>query len=64
MRPGGFLCAPEPVDDEAGVSSHDKALGVEVGAVDEDLIVDSLLINASGRLDKPERCKAALQSSW
>ena len=48
----------------AGVSSHDKALGVEVGAVDEDLIVDSLLINASGRLDKPERCKAALQSSW
>lgn len=47
----------------AGVSSHDKALGVEVGAVDEDLIVDSLLINASGRLDKPERFEPALQSS-
>ena len=42
----------------AGVGSYNKALGVEVGAVDEDLIVDSLLINASGRLDKPERFKA------
>ena len=48
----------------AGDSSHDKSLGVEIGAVDEDLIVDSLLINISGRLDKPERFKAALQSSW
>ena len=47
----------------AGVSSHDKALGVEVGAVDEDLVVDSLLINALGRLDEPEGCEASLQSS-
>ena len=35
----------------AGVGSYNKALGVEVGAVDEDLVVDSLLINASGWLD-------------
>ena len=48
----------------AGVGSYNKAFGVEVGAVDEDLIVDSLLINASRRLDKPERCEASLQSSW
>ena len=43
----------------AGVGSHNKAFGVEVGAVDEDLVVDSLLINASGWLDKPER-----EASW
>ena len=48
----------------AGVGSHNKAFGVEVGAVDEDLVVDSLLINTSGWLDKPERCEASLQSSW
>ena len=47
----------------AGVGSYNKALGVEVGSVDEDLVVDSLLINALGRLDKPERFKASLQSS-
>ena len=47
----------------ARISGNDKALGVEVGAVDEDLLVDSLLINTSGKLDKPERCKAALQTS-
>lgn len=63
VGPRGFFRAPEPIDDMAGVGSYNKALGVEVGAVDEDLIVDSLLINASGRLDKPERFKASLQSS-
>ena len=63
-QPGGFFRAPEPIDDMGGVGSYNKALGVEVGAVDEDLIVDSLLINASGWLDKPERCEASLQSSW
>ena len=48
----------------AGVGSYNKAFGVELGAVDEDLVVDSLPINASGWLDKPERCEASLQSSW
>ena len=45
----------------AGVGSHNKAFGVAVGVVDEDLVVDSLLINASGRLDKPERFEGACQ---
>ncbi len=46
-----------------GLHSVLETSGVEIGAVDEDLIVDSLLINASGRLDKPERFEPALQSS-
>ena len=64
VGPGGFFRAPEPIDDDkAGVGSHNKAFGVELGGVDEDLGVDSLLINASGWLDKPERFEASLQSS-
>ena len=46
----------------AGVSSHDKALGVEVGAVDEDLIVDAVGIWGVGDVNKPEGCEAAVES--
>ena len=60
---GVFLGTPMPGDDVVGGAGDQETLGVEVGAVDEDLILDSLLINASGRLDKPERFEPALQSS-
>lgn len=45
----------------AGVGSHNKTFGVEVGAVDEDLVVHTVVVSVVRNLDCPKRFKPSCQ---
>lgn len=50
---GVFFGAPPPGDDVIEGAGYEEAFGVEVGAVDEELIVDAVGVVVAGDLDKP-----------
>lgn len=60
---GGFPSAPVPVDDVGGGGGDQQAAAGEVGAVDEDLVVDPVRVGGVGYLDVPAPGEASLQGA-